>query len=300
MKKIILVATILLYNIGVSQIPKEGLVSFSASYDHNIYKETGKIKFNKGMKDVYVNKEVIATIEGDAVFAYSLKNGQLTLAVNKTNKDKGQQYIIMYTIDMENNVVKKKDRLNMKYAYKDSNLELSIIGDFYDRNADTDDLYDTNAVIMQYTWKGKTDRIILPAEMKLAFSEENYISKSGHIVSNVSYGNVYVFSMDKKKFTNIGRFRQILRSSLDIYIPLNEYVIFSSPENFTANKVYLYRYVEEELYTTRYQKINHKTQDSIISNIKNRNIYEQFLPLTRVENIDSIVNINSAKASNQK
>jgi len=280
MKKIILLVTSLLYSIGISQMLEDGFVSFRDSYDKNIFKKTGEVIFNEGMKEIRFNKEVIATIENASnsnLFAYSLKNRQLKLAVNMHKEG----YAIMYTIDMESKAVKKKERLDTKNTYKDSDLELSIIGR----------LYDTNSVVMQYTWKGKTNKIILPAEMKRAFGGENqiYISKNGYIVT-CQYSdpaNLYIFSMDKKKFTDLGRLKHTSYSS-DFYIPLNEYVIYYPQQNFTTNKIYLYRYVEEELYATRYQKANSDTKDTIISNMRKGNTYEQFLPLTKVENIDSL------------
>jgi hypothetical protein len=98
--------------------------------------------------------------------------------------------------------------------------------------------------------------------------------------------------MDKNKLTNLGRFTYRCYIP-DFYIPLNEYVIFSPTENLKVSGVYLYRYVENELYATRYQRLSFKTRDTIVLNIKNGNTYEQFLPLTRIENIDSMVNMNS-------
>jgi hypothetical protein len=145
MRKTILLATILLYSIGVPQMPKYGLVSFGSSYNRDIFKETGEIIFNHGMRDVIFNDEVIATIENEKIpFAYSLKNGQLMLAVNGSNRINDtlrEQYTIMYTIDIESKTVKKVERLNAEYTHKDSNrklsykdpdLELSINGNLYD------------------------------------------------------------------------------------------------------------------------------------------------------------------------
>jgi len=284
MNKTAIIAAILLYGIGVSEIPKDGFVSFKPSYDEDIFKQTGRIKFTKGM-DVKLNGELITTVDdnGQTLFAYSLKNKQLTLAF-EVIKAYEEPYTIMYTIDIENKKIKNEERLNKKYTYKDSDLELSIIGNFHD----------TNTAVMQYTWKGKTDKIVLSAEMKTIY--KIYISKNGYLVCRNYDGlssSLYVFSMDKKKFTNIGRFTH---ESFDFYVPLNEYIIYVPYQNFTEDKFYLYRYAEEELYATRYQKANSETKDTIISNMRKGNIYEQFFPLTRVENIDSMVNANSLKA----
>ncbi|MDR1811853.1 MAG: hypothetical protein LBQ87_03425 [Candidatus Fibromonas sp.] len=296
MKKTILLATILLYSVGVPQMPKDGLVSFGSSYNRDIFKETGDIIFNHGMIDVTFNDEVIATIESERnPFAYSLKNGQLMVAIYKANRIKDtlwERYTIMYTIDIESKTVKKAERLNAKYTYKDSDLELSLIGDFKYT------VKDTSKMIIQYTWKGKTNKVVLSEEEKNVLTEviTPYISESGSLVACYHSG-LYVFSMDKKKFTHLGRF--FFSSHSNFCIPLKEYVIYYPWEGLsTDSKVYLYRYAEEELYVTRYQKniVRDKTKDTIISNIKSGNIYEQFLPLTRVENIDSMLYPNTWKA----
>jgi len=283
MRKTILWTTILLYGAGISEIPKDGVVSF-IDFDYNVYKKTGEIVHSKEDKDVLFNDEVVATIEGDDIFAYSIKNGQLILAVNVY---RGERHVIMYTIDIESKSIKKKERLNtMKNAYKTPDLEFSIIG-----NLDKD----TSTTVIQYTWRGKTNKVILPIEKKYAFKSENYISENGHIVSGGHSGDLYVFSMDKKKFSNLGNFI-FFGFSYYFYIPLNEYVIYLPKRNFGSLKIYLYNYANEILYyTTRYKKITRNTRDTIELNIKNGDIYEQFFPLTKVENKDSLLYINSKK-----
>jgi hypothetical protein len=306
-------------SVNFSQTPKEGKVSFRDSYDENIYKETGEIVFNKGMKDVKLNDELLATVEGSGLFAYSIKNGQLTLSVYKYRyielEKQYTKYTTMYTIDIENKTIKEEERLDSLHIYKDSDLDISIIGQLYDYESYFSG-EDTSTAIMQYTWKGKANEVILSAEEKWLLTEnEIYISEKGYLAV-CSNGGLRVFDMDKKKFIYLGWFESGNSScSSNFCIPLNEYVIYSPEQNSKPKKVYLYRYAEEELYATRYPKILtqyanlpmdrkdvciykmlNETKDTVISNMKRGNIYEQFLPLTRVENIDSMVNANSWEA----
>jgi len=80
--------------------------------------------------------------------------------------------------------------------------------------------------------------IILSAEMKTMY--KIYISKNGYLVCRNYTGlssTLYVFSMDKKKFTNLGRFvHDSNSSSPDLYVPLNEYVIYAPYQNFAKDK----------------------------------------------------------------
>jgi hypothetical protein len=55
----------------------------------------------------------------------------------------------------------------------------------------------------------------------------------------------------------------------------------------TLPNIYIYRYAEEELYATRYQGVVEELED-IDASMRHGNIYEQFLPLTRIVNVDSV------------
>jgi len=275
MNKTAIIAAILLYGIGSSQIPEGYWIEFP-DYDYNLYKETGKWisnwELNRDKKDVLLNGEVIAEIDARKAvpFASSLKNGLLTLAVNKYMYDEGELYTIMYTIDVKSKTVIKKERLNTISTYKDSDLEFSVIGD-------------EKSPVMQYTWKGKTHKVIFPEKVSKDQIFDFYVTGNGYIVFNVSKQRLYVFSMDKKKFTKIGHLDFSCNCDIkSFYLPLNEYVIYL-PQQGSSKKVFLYRYAEDAFYITRYQEIDKKTKDTIYSNIKNGNTYEQFLPLTKVE-----------------
>jgi len=280
MIKVILLAAILLYSTSSSQMIEGGWVILP-DFDYNIYKETGKRisnwELNRDMKNVVLNQETIVEIEAKngLLFASSLKNGQLILAIDKYMRSEGELYTIMYSIDVKSKAILKKERLNTINTYKDSDLEFSLIGD-------------EKAPIMQYTWKGKTHKVIFPTEINKSQARDAhyYVSKNGYIVFDVANLSLYVFSMDKKKITKISNINYPGNHYIKgFYFPFNEYVIFL-PLQTSPKKVFLYRYAEEVFYITRYQEIDNKTKDTIYSNIKNGNTYEQFLPLTKVENMD--------------
>lgn len=281
---IIILLTILLCGVCFSE---DGYYWVRLSdYDYDIYKETGKAIFNGDMKDVVFNDEAIAKIEarnGD-IFADSFKNGLVTLAVQMSRYGYGKPYTMMYTIDVKSKTIVKEEQLKTIHTYKDSNLEFSIIW----KN-------DTNAV-MQYTWKGKRHKVTLPSrESHQYFPIQVFYDGFGnaHLVLNVSASALYVFSVAKKKLTWLGYFRISCCRDYDYYFPLNEYVIYypsqGDPWQKPTGNVFLYRYAEDALYITRYRKVNREIIDSIHSNIENGNTYEQFLPLTKVENMDSLV-----------
>jgi len=286
-KKTIVWLAILLCGTSVSKTPEYGYVEI---YDKG---EISEIEFND---------EVVATIKSDNgkiscyIFAYSIKNEQLSMAVKVYEEDKRRHYTIMYIINLKNKTIVKEERL-AENTYKDSDFEFSITLDTNSRRA----------TIIRYTRKGKKHEVLLPIEKSYATSATYYISKNGHIVIHDD-DRLYVFSADKKKFTDLGEVSYnnipgFINFDFEYgwYIPFNEYVIYS-PEHTNKHNmtVYLYRYAEDALYATRYKKTSLIAKDTIERNIKNGNIYEQFLPLTRIKNIDSIAKYNRSQMEWEK
>jgi hypothetical protein len=276
-KRIVLWIIALLCNIGISQMPKDGFVS---------YNNQGEIKFNG---------ETVITIKDYSIFAYSLNNGQLTVAV-RYNYGHKKRNTFIYTIDLKSKNIIKEEQLVSSYTYRDSNIEFSII----------EDTNDTNSAIMRYTRKGEVYDIALPITKIDAMLSMYYVSGDNYIVLCALDGALYVFSTEKKKFTHLAERSCYYKEYSDLLptglcIPLKEYVIYFMNSTLTNANVYLYNYAEGSLYATRYQYTQYTRlitiKDTIESNIKNGNIYEQFLPLLMIENIDSIVTDNVLRDS---
>ncbi|MDR0517944.1 MAG: hypothetical protein LBH25_12970 [Fibromonadaceae bacterium] len=307
-RKTILLAAILLFSACVSKMPEGGAPSATRIGEKSV-EPSGSVLFEGTLeKRVIFNGEVVTTIEGSWILAYSLENGLLRVAIEKIRKDFNTN--TMYTIDMESKTIIKEERLDTHSTYKDPGLELTIIGD----------INGLNPVIMEYTRKGETHKVVLPKKSYKINGKENvspsghiYISKNGYIVFRDFYSDeLFVYSMDKKKFTRLGRVSLyssdgLLTSGSGWYLPLNEYLIYSPRHSYTpmsgsimetlAN-VYIYHYAKEEFYATCYQNILEELKD-IDTGIKNGNIYEQFLPLTRVANIDSVIKESRGGCSNE-
>lgn len=264
----------LLCGIGFSQTHEDGFVSLT---------EQGEVKFNY---------ETVANIGSNkSLFAYSVSNGLLTMAVILPEENFTKFHTMMYTIDLKNKTIVKTERLGSEYTYKDSDFEMSL---FIDDK-------DTNTVTMQYITKGQSHKVALPFSSRYISRIEFFILKNNFIVFSVYGGELYSFSMESKKFTCLGSSFFNVSESFDLYngwyIPLNKYVIYSNTayNDFrTKGNVYLYSYSEDITYSTRYRNTRKAVIDTIKLNIKNGNTYNQFLPLTQIDNMDSLIRLDKA------